>query len=132
MTTQLIVDQFSPVKNRNLSPPEFTGSPLTSNELGVSFSFSLTHSSLFRDIDRSLEISPAHNLCQIRSRYKITRIHFPIPRRTKMVYYQTWRIPLSPDRTRRERINLEFVEGERVGEWHECGCWEWGERIRIL
>ncbi|GAA5941905.1 uncharacterized protein JCM15063_000815 [Sporobolomyces koalae] len=33
-TTKLVVEQFSPVKNRNLSPPDFPGSPLTSNELG--------------------------------------------------------------------------------------------------
>ncbi|GAA5953870.1 hypothetical protein JCM3765_000674 [Sporobolomyces pararoseus] len=33
-TTQLVVDQFSKVKNRNLSPPNFKGSPLTDKELG--------------------------------------------------------------------------------------------------
>ncbi|GAA6021682.1 hypothetical protein JCM11491_001357 [Sporobolomyces phaffii] len=33
-TTQLVVDQFAAVKNRNLSPPDFTGSPLTKDELG--------------------------------------------------------------------------------------------------
>ncbi|GAA5845286.1 hypothetical protein JCM3766R1_000717 [Sporobolomyces carnicolor] len=33
-TTRLVVDQFSAVKNRNLSPPEFAGSPLTEKELG--------------------------------------------------------------------------------------------------
>jgi insulysin len=35
-TTKLVVDQFSPIKNRNLSPPNFKGSPLTEKELGVS------------------------------------------------------------------------------------------------
>ncbi|GAA5900616.1 uncharacterized protein JCM6883_002901 [Sporobolomyces salmoneus] len=33
-TTQIVVDQFSAVKNRNLSPPNFAGSPLTEKELG--------------------------------------------------------------------------------------------------
>ncbi|GAA5915532.1 hypothetical protein JCM5296_001752 [Sporobolomyces johnsonii] len=33
-TTKLIVEQFSAVPNRHLPPPDFPGSPLTSNELG--------------------------------------------------------------------------------------------------
>ncbi|GAA5990267.1 hypothetical protein JCM5350_000445 [Sporobolomyces pararoseus] len=33
-TTQIVVEQFSKVKNRNLSPPNFVGSPLTEKELG--------------------------------------------------------------------------------------------------
>jgi hypothetical protein len=46
-----------------------------------------------------------------------------------MVLYETWRVLVSLDRTRREREYLEFVEGERVGEWDECWCREWSEWV---